>query len=170
MVASFWMPKRPHNLIEVGNFDTFIGGGGGFDGIWGAYPFLPSGIILGTDIGNGLFVFKPNYVRGCYLEGTVIDSISKEPIAQANVRIIGGDLNRESTSLTGEYATGQATPGTFDVEYSRVGYNTKVISTELINGELKIQNVELSPDRNTFSLNGNVVFEKKWRSRRKCHR
>ncbi|MEM9918897.1 MAG: choice-of-anchor B family protein [Bacteroidota bacterium] len=152
--------KRPHNLIEVGNFDTFIGAGGGFDGIWGAYPFLPSGIVLGTDIGNGLFVFEANYVRGCYLEGTVVDSISKEPIAQANVRILGGDLNRESTSLTGEYATGQATPGTFDVEYSRFGYATKVIPTELINGELKIQNVELRPDRNTFSLNGNVVLKR----------
>ena len=37
--------------------------------LWGAFPFFDSGIILGTDFQQGLFVLKPTYVRACYLEG-----------------------------------------------------------------------------------------------------
>ncbi|MEZ4985489.1 MAG: choice-of-anchor B family protein [Saprospiraceae bacterium] len=60
--------SRPDNLIEVGNFDTFFAPGAGFNGVWGAYPFLPSGVVLLSDINSGLYVLDVNYVRGCYLE------------------------------------------------------------------------------------------------------
>lgn len=40
---------------EPGNTDYV-----GFAGCWGVYPYLPSGIILGTDIQNGLFVLQEN--------------------------------------------------------------------------------------------------------------
>ncbi|MGB3078097.1 MAG: choice-of-anchor B family protein, partial [Saprospiraceae bacterium] len=55
--------SRPDNLIEVGNFDSFIGADGGYEGVWGAYVDLPSHKILASDRSNGLFVFIPNYVR-----------------------------------------------------------------------------------------------------------
>ena len=38
---------------------------GGFRGVWGVYPYLPSGLILASDREKGLFVFKldfENYV------------------------------------------------------------------------------------------------------------
>ncbi|MFT5802765.1 MAG: choice-of-anchor B domain-containing protein, partial [Nonlabens sp.] len=38
----------PDNLVEVGNFDTYIPASTGFQGVWGAYPFLPSGLVLCT--------------------------------------------------------------------------------------------------------------------------
>ena len=41
--------SRPENIIEVGNWDSFLGGNGGFNGAWGAYPFLPSGLVLLSD-------------------------------------------------------------------------------------------------------------------------
>jgi choice-of-anchor B domain-containing protein len=66
--------SRPENIIEVGNFDTFLGGDGGFNGAWGLYPFLPSGIVLVSDIDNGLFVLDANYVKACWLEGKVTDA------------------------------------------------------------------------------------------------
>jgi len=37
--------SRPDNLVEVGNFDSFLGGDGGYNGVWGAYPWMPSGKI-----------------------------------------------------------------------------------------------------------------------------
>jgi choice-of-anchor B domain-containing protein len=40
---------------EPGNTDYT-----GFAGCWGVYPYLPSGIILGTDIQHGLFVLQEN--------------------------------------------------------------------------------------------------------------
>ncbi|MEO0473395.1 MAG: choice-of-anchor B family protein [Bacteroidota bacterium] len=55
--------SRPSNLIETGYYDTSPLSGGGFNGAWGAYPFLPSGLILVSDIESGLFVFDVNFVR-----------------------------------------------------------------------------------------------------------
>ena len=62
--------SRPYNLIEVGKYDTYpSGGGNGFDGCWGAYPLLPSGLVIASDIQSGLFVFRPNYQKGVLLRG-----------------------------------------------------------------------------------------------------
>ena len=53
----------PNNLIQVAYYDSYSGSGSGFDGCWGTYPFLPSGLIISTDInsassGNGkLFIY-----------------------------------------------------------------------------------------------------------------
>ncbi|MCB0662720.1 MAG: choice-of-anchor B family protein, partial [Saprospiraceae bacterium] len=38
--------SKPDNLIEVGNFDSFLGNDGGFSGAWGLYPFFPSQTVL----------------------------------------------------------------------------------------------------------------------------
>ena len=35
--------------------------GGSFDGCWGAYPYLPSGLILATDQQEGLFILHTPY-------------------------------------------------------------------------------------------------------------
>ena len=48
----------PTSPLLVGFFDTFPGTSGGFRGCWGAYPFLPSGHILVSDITNGLFIVR----------------------------------------------------------------------------------------------------------------
>lgn len=136
--------SRPHNLIEVGNFDTFFGVG--FGGAWGAYPFLPSGLVLVTDIANGLFVLDANYVRACFLEGKVIDAITGLPINNVTVEIDSEQPNFATTFIDGKYETGQAIPGTFDVTFSAAGYATKVVSAELLNGEVTILNVELLPN------------------------
>jgi choice-of-anchor B domain-containing protein len=47
-----------HNVTEVGFFDTHPATDGlGFSGAWGVYAALPSGVILVSDIQEGLFVF-----------------------------------------------------------------------------------------------------------------
>jgi len=49
----------PLSPIEVGYFDTFPEGDGlNFNGLWGNYPFFPSGTIIGSDIEKGLFVWR----------------------------------------------------------------------------------------------------------------
>lgn len=137
--------KRPHNLIEVGNYDTspeFFGPG--FNGSWGAYPFLPSGNILASDIEEGLYVLTPEYVRGCYLEGSVIDSITGLSINNVEVKILTTEYS-ESTNFTGEFAFGTPTAGVYDIEFYHPGYNTKVIEeVSLENGVLTEIHVELS--------------------------
>lgn len=47
-------------LHEVGFFDTFPAHDQpGFEGAWSVYPFLPSGNVLVSSIGEGLFVLRP---------------------------------------------------------------------------------------------------------------
>lgn len=51
----------PATPVEVGFFDTFTpSNNASFNGAWGAYPFLPSGNILISDINSGLYVLKDN--------------------------------------------------------------------------------------------------------------
>lgn len=134
--------SRPQNLVEVGNFDTFFNLDPG-QGAWGAYPFLPSGLVLVTDIGNGLFVLEPNYVRAAWLEGKVTDALSGAPINGVRVEIISDQPNIESSDLSGNYKTGQALAGTFEVRFFKEGYFPKTVSATLENGQLTILDVEL---------------------------
>lgn len=49
----------PANPTEIGYFDTFPSGDrASFNGAWGVYPFLPSGLILVSDINSGLYVLR----------------------------------------------------------------------------------------------------------------
>ena len=45
--------SNPNNMVEVGHYDAYSGGGDGMDGSWGAYPYLPSGLILSSEINSG---------------------------------------------------------------------------------------------------------------------
>jgi len=130
--------SKPDNLVEVGNFDTYIPDNAGFSGAWGAYPFLPSGIILIGDIENGLFILGPTYVRAAHLEGTVTDKNTGLAISNAEVEIVELELS-ERTSPTGEYKTGTAIPDLYTLQVSAFGYNTVTVdAVELTTGNLTI--------------------------------
>lgn len=44
---------------QIGYFDTYpVSDNAAFNGAWGVYPFLPSGVILVSDINSGLFVLR----------------------------------------------------------------------------------------------------------------
>lgn len=137
--------SRPENIIEVGYFDSFVSQTAGFYGIWGVYPYFPSGLVIATDMQNGLMVYDVNYVRACWLEGKVTNSVTGTPISNANVHIESSQANFAATGLTGEYKTGQAIPGVFNVTVSANGYQPKVVSVTLENGVLTILDVELDP-------------------------
>jgi choice-of-anchor B domain-containing protein len=62
--------SQPGNVAQSGYFDTYTQGGGNvgaggnylsapYRGNWGAYPYLPSGIIIATDMQKGVFIFDP---------------------------------------------------------------------------------------------------------------
>lgn len=52
----------PELPVLSGYYDTSPSAGGGFNGAWGAYPYLPSGRILVSDRQEGLFVLEPEYI------------------------------------------------------------------------------------------------------------
>lgn len=47
----------PENPVEVAHYDTYEPAVYGYDGIWTAYPMLPSGKIIASDLTTGLWVF-----------------------------------------------------------------------------------------------------------------
>lgn len=148
--------SRPTNLIEVANYDTWLGGDGGFDGAWGLYPFLPSQRVLVTDINNGLYVLEADFKRACWLEGVVRDSLTQAPLSGVSVVIDSEQPNLGETDPFGAYATGQVLSGTFEVTYALPGYKSKTLEVELENGLLTEVDVDLVPLQR-FSISGQAV-------------
>lgn len=56
----------PLNPTTAGYYDTSTEPhvAGNYRGNWGVYPFLPSGLILASDMQNGLFVLDPSQAVG----------------------------------------------------------------------------------------------------------
>jgi len=136
--------NKPDNLIQVAAYDTYDGPDGGFSGCWGATPYLPSGIVLASDINSGLYVFDVDYVRACYLEGLVTEEGSGITIPNVSVNLMSDDdKDLASTLANGEYKTGQASSGTFMVEYSHPLYESQTAEVTLVNGEVTIQDIQL---------------------------
>jgi choice-of-anchor B domain-containing protein len=148
--------SRRGNLITTGYFDcNTTMSGNGFNSIWGVYPFLPSGNIVCSDIEQGLFVLSPTYVRACYLEGLITDSLTGVPLPNTLVEILATTTS-ELSKITGQYKTGTSAAGVYSVRFSKAGYYTKVITNvSLTNGNLTTLNVELVPIT-TINVNGNV--------------
>jgi choice-of-anchor B domain-containing protein len=129
--------SRPDNLVEVGNFDSYLGADGGFPGVWGSYPWLPSGKILTSDRNSGLYVFIPNYVQACFLEGIVVDSVTGLPLDNAIVSIVSSEVvTPQATKPNGEFKMGKAVPGQYMITATKDGYYPKSFSADFLNGEV----------------------------------
>lgn len=52
----------PNNVTQAAYYDTEPGNTSyaGYEGVWGAYPYLPSGRVIASDLLHGLFVFEMN--------------------------------------------------------------------------------------------------------------
>jgi choice-of-anchor B domain-containing protein len=134
----------PYNMIKVAEYDTYEGQTISYDGCWGVYPFLPSGITLAADITNGLFIVGPTYQKAAYLEGIVRDQQTNQPLDNVTVKIFQNDQTDYTNSI-GFYATGIFSPGIYNVTYEKVGYFPKTESVTLLQGQIAIQNTELIP-------------------------
>jgi choice-of-anchor B domain-containing protein len=147
----------PSNLVEVGHFDTSpTFSGNGFFGCWGVYPYLPSGLIIASDIENGLFILDPTYSPASYLNGNVTDSISGSLLDGVKVHFL---LTTDSTNtnVLGDYEIGIAAAGTYDITYSKSGYISKTVSGVILtSGNTGVIDVELKPSVN-FAFQMQVI-------------
>lgn len=134
------------NMVEIGSFDTSPNyTGDGFNGCWGAYPWLPSGNIIVSDMEEGLYVIGSNYQRACYLEGNITDLNTGSAINTAQIEIMNTTIS-DNSSLTGDYATGIANSGTYDIIYSHPQYfSDTIFGLSLTNGNITVQDVQLIP-------------------------
>lgn len=143
----------PSNMVEIAIGRTTKGG----NGCWGAYPFLPSGLILASDMDNGLFVYEPNYTRASRFEGIVLDSVTKTPINGVKITI-GELINREIVSDGfGRFKTGTPETGNISVIAYKNGYEPKRAFRLLSNSfSLKNDTILLS-QMATSNLGGRII-------------
>ncbi len=149
--------SRPNNLVQVGKFDTYDGPNSNDYGAWGAFPFFSSNIILVTDIENGLFILKPNYLRAAFFEGIVTDSITGEKLFGVQVEGVnrGVTVFEGQTGLDGSFEIGTTQTGNLKITFSKTGYNEETVTVRFANGELSELSLNLSPidsTNNTTSL------------------
>jgi hypothetical protein len=122
--------NRPHNLIQVGNYDAFHGSGNGFHGTWGVYAYLPSGNVLLTNIDTSmannvgaLFVVTPTIQQACYLEGNVVDSITNFPLGNVSISATQASQSfNDLSNLSGNFATGTVHSGLYNITFTKAGY------------------------------------------------
>ncbi len=149
--------NRPSNMVEVGSYDTFLGADGGFNGCWGAYPYLPSGLVLASDIQRGLFVLRPTYERASYIEGDITDAVTGSPINAAEITITGVDVPIvELSRPTGAYAAGVAGDADVIVTVTHPEYFPGTATAALVAGEVTLVDVALEP-RPKFVFSGTVT-------------
>lgn len=80
--------SNPANPVRTGYFDTHYqtpinGTSQGYLGCWGAYPWLPSGNIIASDMQNGLYI----------LDGSVALGIPKNPSLTTNAWVYFNAMN-----------------------------------------------------------------------------
>jgi choice-of-anchor B domain-containing protein len=143
--------SRPDNLVEIAHAPT--NNSGQPDLCWDASPFLPSGNIIVSDIEGGLSIFSCNYIHACYLEGVVTDSTTGLPINNVNIFISLANKTVK-TNLAGEYKTGFADAGNYDVTISKAGYLPQTfLNVPMVNGQLTQLNAKLL----AFTVEGQVT-------------
>lgn len=135
---------RPDLLVETGNYDTSTQPVG-FNGVWGVYPYFPSGTIIASDIQEGLFILQPNYVRASYLEGQVRDAVTGQLLANVALRISGVAGTAGFSDAAGTFKAGTAQTGAIAVEFSRNGYQSKTVPVDFRAGQTTALNVTLTP-------------------------
>ena len=154
--------KRPENLVKVAAWDTHPDdsqlnpNANWFHGCWGAYPYLPSGLVIASDINTGLYIFRPTYKRAAYLEGNITaDDASGNVINVngANIEIVSTLPAFTQSDFGGFYKTGLADEGLFEVKVSHPNYDTFTGQVQLVAGEVTIFDVKL----NSSFLRGAVV-------------
>lgn len=144
----------PDILVETGYYDTSPLNGNGFNGAWGAYPYLPSGNVLVSDIQEGLFIINSNYTKGCYFRCTVEGYVSGVPIPNAEINFYNSILDTGYTNIFGLHKDGIATPGLYKAAISASGYITDTIDFNMQPGVLIDTLIRLKPIG--FSINEEI--------------
>lgn len=136
--------SQPDILIETAYYDTSPISGDGFDGAWGAYPFLPSGNILVTDRQEGLFILKSTYPGACFFKALIKDSVTQNPIVNADITVVRGNMAGK-TNLLGEFKDGRRDTGDFLVVVEKPGYHTDTLHIKMRKGVVVNRTVALIP-------------------------
>lgn len=138
----------PSNVQQIAGYDTDPSTTvyDGFDGSWGTYPYFNSGLVLGSDVNNGLFAFKMN---GYDFEP--IDYGSKPSLTISNSSTDLFLCNNESITLS---ATSDDATAVFEW-YKNGDYllsSNSLLVSESGDYQAKIENGRCSAISETFAI------------------
>jgi len=133
-------PSRP---TEVGSYDTYLQGEApNFNGAWGLYPFGKNNKLFVGDIQTGLYVLEYEEKRAGYIEGSVTDASSSNPITDVAIEFV--EVNKQILSDTnGEYEFGLA-EGDVMVVFSKIGYFSDTLQVTIVPGVTVTLNAALN--------------------------
>ena len=94
-------------------------------------------------------------MRACWLEGNITDANTGTGINGATVDILNTNVI-ESANALGEYKTGFATAGTYDVLVAKAGYEPTTVQAVLENNVITLLDVQLVP-LVPFAVTGQVL-------------
>jgi choice-of-anchor B domain-containing protein len=135
----------PTNMITSGWYDTSPLEGDGFNGVWEAWPYLPSGNILAGDMEEGLFILGVDYVQAARLVGNVTDILTSAPLSNVSVTLVGPTTNT-TTDIFGHYSTGYAVAGTYSLLLQKAGYLDLTLNgIVLTNGQTVVADAQMTP-------------------------
>lgn len=140
--------SRPQKMQTVGYYDTSLGNGPGIVGCWGAYPFLPSGIVLASDIETGLYILQPDYKRPWLLEGEIRDAVSNSPLSQVEISFQAYQVP-DSSDISGKYQVGSVETGDYTFHFGKTGYESEQRTYSFGYGDYQLENLNLTPRRAT---------------------
>jgi len=125
----------PSVPVEVGYYDTFSGPSGGFNGLWSAYPYFPSGKVMGGNREDGLYIWRFNDTQAGRFYGQVLDSVTGVPISGASISIL--ETGRTTTSdPDGYFKLGElpSDPGGYSVMAAATDYSPQTLLNLVLNG------------------------------------
>ncbi len=106
--------------------------------------------IISSDINSGanqtakLLIYERQFQQACYLDGNVTDANTTNAINGANIEILTTGIV-SSTNIIGDYLSGVANSGTYDIRFSKPGYLSDTVSSSLSSGILTTVNAQLVP-------------------------
>ncbi|MGB0882765.1 MAG: choice-of-anchor B family protein [Vicingaceae bacterium] len=126
--------SNPSVMVEVGNYDTSpLYVGDGFNGAWGVYPYLPSGVLIVSDIENGLFILNPTYSPATFIKGKVTDLATGLPVDGVDVGFVFAQ-DSTNTNVLGNYQIGLPNTGNYNLTFTKPGYQNEVVANVFASG------------------------------------
>lgn len=133
----------PKKIVRVGYYDTSPLNTPTTNGAWGAYPFLPSGNVLVSDMEEGLFIIGVNYQRAGRVEITVINQNNQQVVLNA-VGYSQSSNTLAAADLNGQIRFGQLAQGPDSITVSAPNFDPKKIAVQFVSGNVYRDTVYLS--------------------------